>query len=184
MSSFTTPLIVSPMDDGRNWELKAKFTYHIGSKFSRKWVNVPAGFVTDFASVPRIFFFLPGWATYSKAPILHDWLYGTQTLMGKPITRKKADQIFLEVMHVDWRTHKSRYFVAHLEYIAVRLFGVWDGNKKGGGGITPPPLFLAIPCNHRLVLTNSVKVTNASRVYTNTQTTKSNPANASCPLPA
>ncbi len=141
MSSFTTPLVVSPMDNGRDWELQSKFTYHVGSKFSRKWVNVPVGFVTDFASVPRFFWFLPDWATYSKAPILHDWLYEHPEIMGKPITRKKADQIFLEAMHVDWQGHKSRRFVAHLEYIAVRLFGwlAWD-NKKGRGN-KPSPLF-------------------------------------------
>jgi hypothetical protein len=130
MSSFTTKLVVSPMDNGRDWELQAKFTYHVGSKFSRKWVNVPAGFVTDFASVPKFLWFLPRWATYSKAPILHDYLYETQTLMGKPITRKQADQVFLEAMHVDWQTHQTRYIVAHIEYIAVRLFGMWAWNSK------------------------------------------------------
>ncbi len=125
MSSFTTPLIVSPMDNGRDWELQAKFTYHVGSKFSRKWVHVPAGFVTDFASVPKFLWFLPNWAKYSKAPILHDYIYKYHCY-----TRKQADDIFLEAMHVDWSTHKSRRFVAHLEYIAVRLFGMWAWNSK------------------------------------------------------
>jgi hypothetical protein len=42
--------------------------------------------------------------------------------MGKPITRKEADDIFLEANMVAWRYHKSRYIVARLEYWAVRGF--------------------------------------------------------------
>jgi len=129
MSAFTTPLIVSPCSNGRDWLLKKSFTYHIGSKFSRHYVRVPKGFKTDFASVPRIFFFLPDWATYSKAPVLHDWLFRSKQITGKPITRKRADDIFLEAMLVDWRNHRSRYFVAHMEYWAVRIAGwlAWRG---------------------------------------------------------
>ena len=118
MSSFTSPLTVSPLPDGRNWELVRKFTYHIGAKYSRHIISVPKGFITDFASVPRFFWFLPDWATYSKAPVLHDWLY-----QQKITTRKEADDLFFESMMVDWRNHKSRYFVANMEYWAVRLFG-------------------------------------------------------------
>ncbi len=50
MSSFTSLLKVSPLPDGRNWKLLKKFTYHLGSKYSRHWIKVPKGFITDFAS--------------------------------------------------------------------------------------------------------------------------------------
>lgn len=123
MSSFTSSLIVSPLPDGKNWLLVRKFTYHVGSKYSREWIRVPKFFVTDFASVPRLFFFLPDWATYSKAPVLHDWLYTVKEIMGKPIARKQADDIFLEAMLIEFRHHKSGKFVAFIEYWAVRLFG-------------------------------------------------------------
>ncbi len=94
-------------------------------------VSVPKDFETDFASVPRIFWFLPDWAVYSKAPVLHDWLYHSKKIMGKRISRKTADLIFLEAMHVDWRYHKSRKFVAHLEYLAVRWFAWLAWKNKG-----------------------------------------------------
>jgi hypothetical protein len=127
MSSFTTPLSVSPLGDGVTWELLKPFVYHIGSKFSRHYIRVPTGFKTDFASVPKIFrFFLPEWAKFSKAPVLHDWLYRKPIIVGKrthEISRKEADKIFLEAMYVDWRNHKSRYFIAKIEYWAVRIFG-------------------------------------------------------------
>ena len=122
MSSFVTPLIVSPMPDGKNWMLVEAFEYRIGSEKSDKLIFIPAGFITDFASVPRLFFFLPDWATYSKSPVLHDWLYRVKMINGKKISRKKADQVFLEAMKVDWRHHRSRWGIATLEYIAVRLF--------------------------------------------------------------
>lgn len=125
MSSFTTPLIVSPLPDGRNWKLVEPFEYHIGTKESADVISVPAGFVTDFASIPRIFFFLPDWATYSKSAVLHDWEYH-----AKEMSRAYADFIFLEAMLVDWRNYKSRYFMAYIEYWAVRLFGGLAWNHK------------------------------------------------------
>jgi len=130
MSSFTTPLIVSPMPNGHDWKLIKKFTYHIGSKFSRKWINVPAGFITDFASIPAIFWFLPAWAKYNKAPIIHDWLY-----YGQYYPREEADWIFYEAMLVDLRNHKSGKLIAMIEYIAVRIFGryAWSDKKKRAG---------------------------------------------------
>ncbi len=127
MSSFTSPLSVSPMPDGKRWKLTRPFTYRIGSKYSKRFVRVPIRFRTDFASIPKIlrfllFWWLPFWAKYSKAPVLHDWLYQKHQIMGKTITRKEADDIFLEAMKLEWRLRKSRYFLAHLEYWAVRLF--------------------------------------------------------------
>jgi len=130
-SSFTSPLWVTPLADGKSWRLIRPFKYHIGSKKSRRYISVPRNFVTDFASVPRMFFFLPDWATYSKAPVLHDWLYHQKTIMGKPITRQEADKIFLEAMKVDWRNHKFLHpFIARLEWLAVRLFGFWIWHRK------------------------------------------------------
>ena len=102
----------------------------MGRQHSRKVIKVTRGFITDFASVPRIFFFLPDWATYSKAPVLHDWLYQTKRIMDKSITRRQADKVFLEAMRVDWRHHRSRFFVARLEWLAVRLFGLWAWRHK------------------------------------------------------
>jgi hypothetical protein len=130
MSAFTSPLIVSPMSDGKNWQLKKKFTYHVGSKFSRTYINVPKFFITDFASIPSIFFFLPKWSRFNKAPVLHDYLYKTRILREKPITRKQADDIFLEAMLIDLRNHRTGKLIAYIEYFAVRAFAflAWKNN--------------------------------------------------------
>jgi hypothetical protein len=126
MSSFTSALIVSPLPDGRNWTLVEPFEYHIGTKESADIISVPAGFVTDFASIPFIFWsVLPFWGKYGKAAIVHDYLYFT-----KPCSRAFADYIFLEAMRVcncpNWQST--------VMYLAVRLFGCLAWKNKGMKG--------------------------------------------------
>ena len=51
--------------------------------------HVPAGFETDFASVPRAFWSVfPPYGPYTKSAVLHDWLYVTQPA---GVSRKDAD---------------------------------------------------------------------------------------------
>ena len=115
MSSFTSTLIVTPMPDGRRWKLWKEFTYHIGTEYSQNYIHVPVGFVTDFASVPFVFWaILPSWGKYGKAAVLHDWLYHYHIR-----TRKEADDIFLEAMLVSG----TKPWKAKVMYRAVRLFG-------------------------------------------------------------
>lgn len=118
MSSFTTSLIVELLG-GRRWRLAFAFTFHIGGKYAERAISVPAGFITDFASIPKIIFWvLPWWAKFNKASVLHDWLYQEHIL-----TRAEADFAFYEAMLVAFRHHRTGPFVAWLEYWAVRLFG-------------------------------------------------------------
>ncbi len=129
MSSFTTELVATPLSNGRDWRLVRKFRYHIGSKYSRRIISVPKDFVTDFASVPRIFFFLPDWATYNKSPVLHDWLYRVKVINGELVTRKEADDIFYEAMLVSFRRYGIMgKIIAFIEYYAVRIAGglAWE----------------------------------------------------------
>jgi len=123
MSNFTTPLIIEPIDE-RRWRLVEPFEYHVGSYPSNEVIVVPAGFITDFASVPRIFWpiFLP-YGRYGKAAVVHDYCYRTGIY-----SRKRSDQIFLEAMTVlkvkPWR----RYVL----YFCVRLFSKpsWERYRK------------------------------------------------------
>jgi len=123
MSSFTTPLIVSPMPDGKTWKLYRSFQYHIGSKYSLDSINIPAGFITDFASIPRIFrVILPQWGKYGKAAVVHDYLYQHHDTHN---TRKFADQIFHDAMIVSG----TKMWKVKIMYWAVRLFG-WLAWRK------------------------------------------------------
>lgn len=128
MSSFTSALIVSPMSNGRTWRLAKPFTYRIGSRYSKRLIRVTLPFETDFSSIPKfLFWLLPWWAKFNKASVLHDWLYRMKRIMGEPITRKEADDTWLEAMLVEFRHHWSGRVVALIEYWAVRLFGwaIW-----------------------------------------------------------
>ena len=131
MSSFTTPLVVRKMPDGKRWRLVNSFTYRIGDKDSKDKIVVHNGFVTDFASVPRFLWWLiPPRGKYGKAAVLHDWLYQHHSFSCGDIlytvTREKADKIFLEAMGVlsvrKWRKYPM--------YLAVRLFGKLAWRKK------------------------------------------------------
>ena len=113
MSSFTRPLIVTPMPDGRRWKLVKSFTYHIGSKYSRKAIIVPKGFITDFASIPWIFWsWLPSWGKYGKSAVIHDYLWQT-----KKVSKLKANKIFYEAMLVG----KTKKWKAKLMFIGVTI---------------------------------------------------------------
>ncbi|MFJ7316815.1 DUF1353 domain-containing protein, partial [Pseudomonas sp. NPDC098747] len=69
------------------------------------WVHVPAGYLTDGASVPRLFWSLiPPWGAYGQAAVVHDIVceYLSVTVDGQPqpVTRSACDQILLEAMTV------------------------------------------------------------------------------------
>lgn len=91
MERFLQPLQVELQPDRKRWRLLAPFSYlapGIGP------VEVPAGFETDFASVPRwpLTFALLGQYGHAAA-VLHDWLYSTGQL-----PRAAADRLFLNAL--------------------------------------------------------------------------------------
>ena len=126
MSSFTSPLVVSPMPDGRTWKLHRSFTYHISSKRSKDKITVPSGFITDFASIPWFLWtFLPYWGKYGKAAVIHDRLYQTHQF-----SRRMSDLIFYEAMLAGG----TKKWKARVMYWGVECFG-WLAWKCGKGGL-------------------------------------------------
>lgn len=85
-------------------------------------VDVPEGFVTDLASIPRYLWpIMAKTGRYGNAAIYHDWLYTEQ-----PCDRATADRVFdraLVEMGVDDSTRK-------IMWAAVRVFGGagWKGH--------------------------------------------------------
>lgn len=107
--------------------------------------EVPEGFVTDFASIPR-----PLWPIYPKtgryqlAAVVHDFLYWEQTT-----SRKDADQIFLEGMEESGVSKKDRLIIYH----AVRQGGegAWKKNAEQRAAGKPR----VIPSEHRDIPANT-----------------------------
>ena len=93
-------------------------------------VIVPAGFVTDFASVPKIVWsFIPPMGPYAAAAVLHDWWYENRLgveQFGNWKARKMADEQFYRDMVAADPDARNRN---RLMYQAVRLFGksAWEG---------------------------------------------------------
>ena len=87
-------------------------------------VNVPRGFVSDLASIPRVFWqVLTPQGRYAYAAVVHDYLYWVQT---RP--RDEADEILKYAMQ-DSGVDASTVTII---FTAVREFGqtAWDANAK------------------------------------------------------
>lgn len=91
------------------WRVAEGYRYYIGTYGSNRYVEVPAGFLTDGATIPRaLWWLLPPMGEYSQATTLHDYLCSTYEITvvenGVPtqvrITRKEIDDILTEAMEV------------------------------------------------------------------------------------
>ena len=92
-----------------------KLTEDLIVKYNDFTYIVPEGFITDFASVPKIpviYQILHDKAKVSA--IFHDWLYSE-----KPCTRREADLAFLEAMEEEGLNFPTRMVM----YKGVRIGG-------------------------------------------------------------
>lgn len=112
-----------PMADGITWYPTYSFQFIRPNGFV---VNVPAGFETDFASVPRVLWnIFPPWGVYGPASVVHDSLYGREGAVGA-ISKEEADKVFLEAMETSGVPFLKRWTL----YLAVKEFGqhAWDSD--------------------------------------------------------
>lgn len=107
---------------GEGWVLDQQFRALVTDGSNAFKVEVPAGFETDFASVPRLpLAYLVAGNTSHKAAVIHDYLYKTQA------PRADADAVFRAAMRAEgvsaWRRG--------LMWAAVRAFGwaPYNGHK-------------------------------------------------------
>ena len=125
-SRFPQELKVSPVGTGGKWRLNSDFSYIPSNKLKTKKIVIPAGFKTNFASVPRIFRnVIQQWGEHGNAAIVHDYLYTVGCI--PEVTRKTADQIFLNAM----KYSNVGFFKRQLMYRTVRLFGAMNWKKEG-----------------------------------------------------
>ncbi len=106
-----TELSLTPYE-GRRWRLLKDWKVVI----EKNILIIPKGFVTDLASVPRIFWIIipPSSTKCRKASIVHDWMYVHQYK-----TKSYADKVFLREL-----LSKDLFMLqAYIMYWAVKLFG-------------------------------------------------------------
>lgn len=99
--------------------------------YSTGCIVVPAGFLTDLASIPRLFWrVLPQVGKYDAAAVVHDFLYQRPADTGRPVevggafTRAEADRVLFDAMVALGVAPWQRWAI----YLAVRIGGwvVWN----------------------------------------------------------
>jgi len=112
MKAFPAPLRVELLDDRKSWRLLESFVFldpEVGP------IVVPAGFVTDYASVPRLPLTYTLFGPYGHAAaVIHDYLYATGLY-----PREVADRVF----HRALRASGIARWRAGLMYAGVRVGG-------------------------------------------------------------
>jgi hypothetical protein len=90
-------------------------------------VIIKAGFWTDYATIPRMLWWLFDPLDYREEGTYHDWLYKEQVINGKSITRKQADQELYEFVLQNHDKKTARTF-----YWGVRIGGSkpWNEYRK------------------------------------------------------
>ena len=115
--------LLKKVPSSKYFEVKQPFYWYVDYSNKKEIITVYEWFCTDFWSIPkplRIFFNPSRYIWY----ILHDYLYSkswtiyetTHTWFEISYTRKDADLILLETLHLEWASFIERWLI----YIWVR----------------------------------------------------------------
>lgn len=119
-----------------NYALDEDFTVTLDG---RTW-TVPAGYRTDLASVPRIFWALiPPTGAYEIAAVLHDWMCSDGIAAGL-VTSREADAVFRRLMAMAGVGPVRRWCM----WAAVRLAAPWSAKRRPSGIFRDLPAVAAI----------------------------------------
>ena len=92
---FLDPRLSVDQVDAVRWRLNVPLAYgHEGKVYA-----VPEGYITDFASVPRLIWpLIPRYGVHTAAAVLHDCLITDELPRGE-ITSREIDRIFREALN-------------------------------------------------------------------------------------
>lgn len=123
---FLTELDTRYIGGGRNKLLQSLiFEYE-----HTKVIKVEKGFITDFASIPRLArWLITGQDNTKRGAVIHDKLYEDQP---EGVTRKFADDMFLKAMLTGPDEMRVKKWKAYVAYSAVRVGGwkSWNKNER------------------------------------------------------
>ena len=121
--NFPDPIDGKFSEDGSKFTLDSDFEYIDEEK--DLYVLIPAGFQTDFNSVPRpLWGYFPPWQ-YLEAGLVHDWLYKaperfTSKSFKPPLSRQQVDDIHRRILDLKGCRWTKRQII----YAALRA-GAW-----------------------------------------------------------
>lgn len=124
--------------DAKFWRLIEPLTY----QGATQTFTVPAGFRTDFASVPRsLVWLIPRYGAYTRAAILHDYLCRTEA-----VSRADADGIFRRCLHEFAVSTPRRWMMWAAVRLGSRLRGATPGDFARWLVVAlPSVVFLTVP---------------------------------------
>lgn len=137
MSTFTEPIIIKFLitDEPKCFEIVSPFTYYLDKLDGDIRIDIPMGFLTDFASVPRPFRnIVSPFGLHGKAAIVHDYLCEYKQAWHQiepniwipyPVSRKEADEIFRKAMEI-LEVGKAR---RNVMFWGVRLYSIFTFKK-------------------------------------------------------
>lgn len=137
MIDFSQPIMVPVLGRGTRYQLLSPYpyTWYVDGRFLR--LTVPAGVITDGASVPRILWSITGITPdglHRPAALIHDWLYACRGIVTvhrrwdgssvyEPVwtvwSREQADRLFARIL----REVGVGKFRRRLMYLGVRAGG-------------------------------------------------------------
>lgn len=105
----------------RVWVVKEAISLSFSTKAAKHNLEVPAGFETDLASIPRaVRSIIPQVGRQNLPAIVHDYTYREKSTAW--LGKKKADLLFLEGMKICGVNWLRRSII----YRSVRMFGGWS----------------------------------------------------------
>lgn len=127
LSELATVLVDDLACSGRGiWRVTVPLQYQ--SDILGRMIEVELGFLTDFASVPRVpvAYWLFG-DTSHRAAVIHDWLYHHHEICDE----RTANKVLLEAMEAEGIPAWRRTFI----YLGVKIGGTssWLEDARGIG---------------------------------------------------
>lgn len=120
---FLTKLVLEDAPTPDEWVVRVPLVWE-DARFGGR-IEVPAGFITDLASIPRVLRGVLDVTGPSRKPaVLHDWLYCSQ-----PCSRAEADGIFRHALGVSGLGKLAR----NTYWAGVRTGGWLPWSKNSGG---------------------------------------------------
>jgi len=154
---FASPPLTVRRASDQLWEVVEPLVY----RGRQDTFVVPAGFCTDFASVPRVFVWLfPRFGRYTPAAVLHDWLVSTGISTGV-VSARDADGLFRRVLREEDVPPVRRW----LMWCGVRWGALANPQRRAGWWRDTPRVLLLSGAAAPLVVPPAVVISAALAVY-------------------
>jgi hypothetical protein len=155
---FDSPTVTVRRASDQLWEVVEPLVY----RGRRDTFVVPAGFLTDFATVPRVVVWLiPRFGRYTLAAVLHDWLI-TEGIARGEVSSRDADGLFRRMLR-ELGVPPVRHW---LMWTGVRWGALVDPLRRGGWWRDTPRVLALSLLAAPIVVPPALAIATSLAVYT------------------